>query len=323
MAESSAAGRARRLLALLPFLSEQRLVPLSELAAAVGTDEATVAEDLTVLSLCGGDERDPGQLIGVYVEGDTAEVFADLPALGRPVRLTPAEARALTAALESIGVDPRSALLARLARYAERGVDPEAVARTVRAAFAQDGQASVIAALDVASQRGVVAVIRYASAHSGLESVRRVHPLALHLWRDGWYLVADCESAGEQRTFRVDRITSVSLTREPFERPDGTETVVSPLPEFDALPRATVIFDADEPDLNDRDWPGATFERGEDGVVTASVPYAGSAWLARKVAARLGTARIVEPQDLRAAVVREAQRMLDEADGVTGAVGGR
>ena len=312
MAESSAAGRARRLLALLPFLSEQRLVPLAELAAAVGTDEATVAEDLTVLSLCGGDERDPGQLIGVYVEGDTAEVFADLPAMGRPVRLTPSEARALTVALESIGVDPRSTLLRHLAQHAERGVDPEALARTVRAAFAQDGQAHVIAALDVASQRGLVAAIRYTSAHSGQETLRRVHPLALHRWRDSWYLVADCESAGEQRTFRVDRITAVSITHDVFERPDGTVPDTSPLPEFDTLPRAVVIFDEDGPDLNDRDWPGATFERLPDGAVSASVPFAGSTWLARKVAARLGSARIVEPPALRAAVKREAERMLDQ-----------
>lgn len=315
MAESSAAGRARRLLALLPFLNERRLVPLSELAAAVGTDEATVAEDLTVLSLCGGDERDPGQLIGVYVEGDTAEVFADLPAMGRPVRLTPSEARALTTALESIGVDPRSALLERLARHAERGVDPEALARTVRAAFAQDGQASVIAALDVASQRGLVASIRYASAHSGQETVRRVHPLALHRVRDSWYLVADCESAGEQRTFRVDRITGVSLTHDVFERPDGTIPDTSPLPEFDTLPRAVVLFAEDGPDLNDRDWPGTVFERLPDGTVSASVPYAGSTWLARKVAARLGAARIVEPEALRGAVKREAERMLDQSSG--------
>jgi proteasome accessory factor C len=320
MAESSAAGRARRLLALLPFLKEQRLVPLSELAAAVGTDEATVAEDLTVLSLCGGDERDPGQLIGVYVEGDTAEVFADLPALGRPVRLTAEEARALTTALESIGVDPRSDLLVRLAQHAEGGVDPESLARTVRAAFAQDGQASVIAALDFASQNSVVAVIGYASAGSGRESVRRVHPLALHLWRDAWYLVADCETAGEQRTFRVDRITSVSLTRDPFERPGGEDGIVSPLPEFDTLPRANVVFDGDGPDLNDRDWPGATFERLLDGTVSASVPYAGTNWLARKIAARLGTARAIEPGQLRTAVAREAERMLAEA---TGDAGGR
>ena len=318
MAESPAAARARRLLALLPFLSRKGLVPLSDLAAAVGADEATVADDLTVLSLCGGDERDPGQLIGVCVDGDTAEVFADLPALERPVRLTPSEARAVTAALETIGLDPGSPLLVRLAQHAQRDLDPESVARSVRAAFRQDGQAAVIAALDVASERGVVAVIGYASAHSGRESVRRVHPWALHRWRDSWYLVAYCEAAQEQRTFRVDRITSVALTHDPFERPGGLRDA-SPLPDFDTLPRATVVFDEDGPDLTERDWPGTTFDRLPDGSVVASVPYAGDAWLARAVASRLGSARVIEPAHLRAAVARAAQRMLDDQGGAAAA----
>lgn len=309
MAESSASGRARRLLALLPFLREKGSVPLAELAAAVGSDEATVADDLMVLSLCGGDERDPGQLIGVCVDGDVAEIFADLPALERPVRLTPSEARALTVALETIGLDPRSALLARLAEFAERDSDPESVARTIRASFAQGGQAAVIAALDVASERGVVAIIGYVSAGSDEARERRVHPYAMNRWRDTWYLVAFCEDAREQRTFRVDRITSASLTTEAFARPDGLD-IEAPLPDLDALPRATVVFDADSPDLTDRDWPGSTFNHNADGTVTASVPFTDSAWLARAVAARLGSARVIEPASARQAVVREAARML-------------
>jgi proteasome accessory factor C len=313
MAESAASVRARRLLALLPFLREQGTVALSQLAAAVGTDEATVAEDLTVLSLCGGDERDPNKLIGVYVEGDSAEVFADLPALERPVKLTPAEARALTAALETIGLDPRSPLLTRLAAFSERDADPDGVARTVRASFAQGGQAAVIAALDVAAERGVVTVIGYVSTGSGTARERRVHPYAMNRWRDSWYLVAFCETAGEQRTFRLDRITSVRLTEDRFDLPDGI-VVSSPLPDLDAQPRATILFDEDAPDLNDRDWPGSTFERNDDGTVTASVPCMGSSWLARAVAARLGSARVLGPESMRQAVAREATRMLESLD---------
>lgn len=316
MAESFASARARRLLALLPFLREQGTVPLSELAAAVGTDERTVAEDLTVLSLCGGDDRDPGQLIGVCVDGDSAEVFADLPALERPVRLTPAEARALTAALETIGLDPRSPLVARLAELAERDLDPDSVARTVRASFVQSGQAAVIAALDMAAEHGLVATIGYVTTGSGDERERRVHPYAMHRQRDAWYLVAFCESAQEQRTFRVDRITSASLTQERFERPVALE-VAPPLPDLETLPRATVVFAEDAPDLNDRDWPGSTFRRDPDGTVTASVPYTGSAWLARSVAARLGQARVTEPESLRRDVATEATLMLEELAGRT------
>jgi proteasome accessory factor C len=314
MADASAALRARRLLTLLPFLREKRAIPLAELAAAVGSEESQIAADLTVLSLCGGDERDPNQLIGVLVENGVAEVFADLPALERPVRLTPAEALALVTALQAIGEDATSSLGVKLAAFAARSVEPDTLASTVRAAFAPTGQAAILAALTMSAQRRIGVRIGYVSATSGTEAPRIVHPLALYRWRDTWYLVAYCETAGEERTFRVDRITGVATTGIPFEPPAGFAANASPLPDLDALPRATVRFAADAPDLNDRDWPGAEFERAADGSVTARVPYAGTAWLARAVAARLGDAEVLAPDEVRAAVAESARNMLKALD---------
>lgn len=318
MAETSAAGRARRLLTLLPFLREQRAVPLAELARSVGSDEQQVADDLSVLSMCGGDERDPAQLVGVLVEDGVANVFADLPALEKPVRLTHSEARALLTALQSIGADANLSLVRKLAEFAARATGPDDVASTVRAAFAPGGQAEVLAALNVAAEQRIAARIGYVSQTTGTEGARVVHPYALYRWRDAWYLVAYCETAGEQRTFRVDRITSVATTHEPFASPDGAVPDASPLPDLESLPCATVRFAADAPDLNDRDWPGATFERLADGSVTATVPYAGTAWIARAIVARLGDAEALAPQEVRDAVATTARRMLD----ATGSSGG-
>jgi len=314
MAESSAAARARRLLALLPFLREQRAIALADLARSVGSDESQVADDLSVLSLCGGDERDPTQLVGVLIDEGIAHVFAELPALERPVRLTQAEARALLTALQSIGAGGSSSLAAKLAAFAAQPTDDEGVARAVRAAFAPGGQAAVLAALNVAAERHVSVRIGYVSLTAGSESTRTVHPLALYRWRDAWYLVAYCETAGEQRTFRVDRITSVVSTGESFALPEGVATAASPLPDLESMPRATVRFRSDAPDLNDRDWPGATFERGDDGSVTASVPFAGTGWIARAVVARLGDAEVLAPEALRHAVAASARGMLEELD---------
>jgi proteasome accessory factor C len=315
MPEDSAALRARRLLALVPFLREQRTIPISELADAVGSDESQVAADLTVLSLCGGDERDPNQLVGVIVEDGVAEVFADLPALERPVRLTQAEARALVTALQSIGAGSGSPLAAKLRAFANRTVGPEDLASTVRAAFAPSGQAALLAALAIHAERHVSVRIGYVSATTGAETTRVVHPYALYRWRDVWYLVAYCETAGEERTFRVDRITSVATTGKPFAAPEGFASGASPLPELDSLPRATVRFSSDAPDLNDRDWPGAEFERPGDGSVIAHVPYAGESWIVRAVAARLGEAELLEPPHLRRAVADSARKMLEETSG--------
>jgi proteasome accessory factor C len=264
--------------------------------------------------LCGGDERDPTRLVGVLVEDGVAHVFADLPALERPVRLTHAEARALVTALQAIGVDRNAPLVRKLTEFATRPVGGDDIASTVRAAFAPGGQAAVLAALTVAAEQHVSARIGYVS-NSGAEGGRVVHPYALYRWRDAWYLVAFCETAGEQRTFRVDRITSVETTHRPFEAPEGVARVASPLPDLETLPRATIRFAADAPDLNDRDWPGAVFERSADGSVTASVPYAGSAWIARAVVMRLGDAEVLAPAEVRSAVAVAARCMLERMDG--------
>lgn len=314
MAESSAAARARRLLALLPFLREQRSIPLSELARSVGSDESQVADDLSVLSLCGGDERDPTQLVGVLIDEGVAHVFADLPALERPVRLTHAEARALVTALQAIGADEDSSLATRLAEFAAQPAAADGVARAVRAAFSPGGQAAVLAALNVSAERHIATRIGYVSLTTGLESPRTVRPRALYRWRDTWYLVAFCETAGEERTFRVDRITSVTSTGEPFEAPGGAAAAPNPLPDLESMPRSTVRFASDAPDLNERDWPGATFERANDGSVTASVPFAGTGWIARAVVARLGDAEVLAPHEVRRAVAAAAQGMLDALD---------
>lgn len=308
MARPSATDRARRLLVLLPYLSRQRTIPLAELAQVTGTDKATVAADLTLLSLCGSDDWN---LVGVYVEGDTAEVFSDLPALERPVRLTAAEARALATALEAIGVDPASDLARRLADVAAQGPDLEELGRCVRSSLAPDGQAAVIAALSYAGGARTAARIRYFSADRGTDSVRAVHPYSLYAWRGAWYLLAFCETAGEERTFRVDRITAVEQTSAGFERPEGLPASPAPLPDLAALPRATVRFRADAPDLNDRYWPGASFALQEDGSVVASVPYAGTAWIASRIAARLGEAEVTDPKEVRRAVAARAARLLE------------
>ncbi len=316
MARPSSSERARRLLALLPYLGERGAVPLARLAEVAGTNAETVAADVTVLSMCGAGAGDPLDLIGVYVDGDTAEVFADLPALDRPVRLTAAEALALATALEIVGIDPGGALAGRLDALAGRGVDLEELARGIRSAFVQGGHAAVIAALSAAANERVSVRIAYepAAGTPGAPAAPRVvRPFLLYLWRGAWYLLAYDEKRREERTFRVDRIASIASTGERFERPPGLPVSPTPLPDLESLPVATVRFDADAPDLSDREWPGGRFARAGDGSVTAKIPYAGTGWLARKVAARLGTAEVLFPEELRSAVAEAARHMLEDA----------
>ncbi len=56
-------------------------------------------------------------------------------------------------------------------------------------------------------------------ARDGSATTRVVHPLGLAAKGSSWYLVADTEAG--QRTFRVDRMTSVQPTGQRAERPPG------------------------------------------------------------------------------------------------------
>ena len=58
-------------------------------------------------------------------------------------------------------------------------------------------------------------------ARAGVPTTRTVHPLGLATKAGSWYLVAETEAG--RRTFRVDRIQSVTQTDDDVVRPDGFE----------------------------------------------------------------------------------------------------
>jgi predicted DNA-binding transcriptional regulator YafY len=73
-------------------------------------------------------------------------------------------------------------------------------------------------AVQTAVVEGRQAVLGYV-AGDGTATTRTVHPLGLAVKVSVWYLVADTPAG--QRTFRVDRITSVELTTDAVVRPEG------------------------------------------------------------------------------------------------------
>ena len=314
MPPGDSAARARRLLALLPYLATQGDYPIADVAARAGTDPATLARDLTTLSMCGSDPRDPASMVAVFVDNDLVTIFGPLPSMTLPLRLTAGEARALAAALEMAGADVSSDLQDRLAAAAVDDLDPAQLASTLKAAFADGGVAGVYGALLVAVTTHDVVRIRHEGAGDAGERERLVHPWALAARRGVWYLRGWAEDAGAERTFRLDRISEVEQAGRTFgaseipSSPDAFE----PLSSLSELPRAQVVFARDLPDLTPRDWPGATFEPQPDGTVGASIPYAGTAWIARKVASRLGDAEVTGPQEVRDAVAKMARDLLGQ-----------
>lgn len=309
MPRASAAERARRMMALLPLLTPGAELPLGRLADVVGGTPAEVAADIATLSLCGLPPYSPDELVEAFVEGDVVCVYTAPPALERPLALAPAEAAALAAALEACGRGPDDPLRAKLLAAASAPADAAEIASAVRAAVSPGGVAAIHAAVAAATSSHEALRIEYFSAGRGEVGARVIEPWAMGVDRGVWYVAAWCRSAWGERVFRLDRIRSAEGTGETFTPPADARPPVPAFPAQEASARATVIFDAFS-DVSSREWPGATFAPGEVGQVIAQVPFVSGAWVARRVAARLGSAEVVAPRKLRAEVAGLARRML-------------
>ena len=306
-----AAARAKRMLALLHRLGEGARMPLDDLAAEFGVGREELVRDLETLSICGVEPYDPLALVPLIIEDGEVRAFGELPALDLPVRLTAAEARALVTALETCGTPSDDPLVDKLMRAAAEDVSPEAFGRLVRAAAAPSGSLATYETAAAAVERGEKLRIDYWSAGREGRTTRVVRPHALGNDRGVWYLSACCENAGAERVFRLDRVRAMEPTGETFERPAAPKP---PTPAFTGagLPVAEVLFTAEE-EVSERDWPGATLEPQSDGSTLARIPYSGSRWLARRIAARLGRARVLAPEALRDDVRALANGLLGEA----------
>lgn len=314
MAKPSSSLRAKRLLAILHLFEPNTRIPLEAVAEAVGASTAETVADLESLACCGVAPYTPEALMPVYIEDGYVEVFGELPALDRAVRLSRAEAHAMGAALQAAGLSADDALTAKVLAAATIDVDLAEIERIVRAAGPGTGAGGdALKTLSLSLSQGNAVRITYVSAGSDEVTDRVIEPLGLVHERGAWYVEAFCQKAGALRTFRVDRIRSAALA-EKIEAPRRFSPTGAA---FDAkgLPLARLRFAAEEP-FSEREWPGSVVvETASDGSTLVDVPYGGTGWIARHVMARLGGVEVLEPAEVRDAVADVARYELARQPG--------
>lgn len=292
--------RARRLLALLHLLERDTRVSLNLIAKTLGASVPEITEDLNTLACCGVAPYDPLAMMPIFVEDGMVEVFGELPALDCGVRLSSAEAHALSVALQMAGMSAQDSLVIRLMEATGApSVSPQEIEKTVRSAAAP-GASEVFAPVIRGLRDRQVVHLAYLATSTGVMSERDVEPMQLLAERGVWYIEAYCRTAGALRTFRLDRVHAARVLDERFEPRD-----LSPAGRAlstDSLPTALVRFAPGE-EFSDREWPGSRMIGTDpDGSRVVAVPFAGTAWIARQVAARLGAAEVLEPPAVRQAV---------------------
>lgn len=219
--------RADRLVELLLLLQRRGRVTAAEAAGELEVSERTARRDLDALAMAGlpvyslrgrgggwalaGDGRTDlsgltaGEVRTLFLlTGPSSSAAPELrTALRKLVRALPESFRSTAEAASRAVVVDRSGWNA-----GERRLDDPPLLGQVQRAVVDGRQA----------------VLGYVAA-DGAVTTRVVHPLGLAMKGAVWYLVADTDRG--RRTFRVDRIRTVTLTDDPVVRPDDFDLAVA------------------------------------------------------------------------------------------------
>ena len=281
--------RLRRLLVMLPWLMERGEVSVAEMCRRFELSEHELVKDLELAAMCG---LPPfvDEMVDVFI--DDGMVFAGVPRLfTRPLRLTAPEGFALLAAarvaMQLPGADADGALARALHKLA--------------AALGDDGvvvdapQPPATLAVTAAATRSARLRISYWSPAADRRTEREITPRRVFVDGGHWYVIADDQRSGEQRTFRIDRIEALEPTGvidppRDVEVPAGDSWFAD-----DELPAAVLRVPATGGWVAER-YPTRSVEAVGDGWVI-EVTVASERWL-RDLLLRLGPdAAVLRPTE--------------------------
>ncbi len=312
---ASAASQLARLLALIPWLQARPGVTKAEAAAAFGISVAQLDKDLQLAFTC----ELPGQpevFVDIdYLDSDRITVL-DPQVIGRPLRLRPDEIVALVVGLRALAATPgladRDAVDSVLAKLEDLAGDlrlPSAPSEP--AAGPGPAGAAVTEAVSRALAQRRQLRLRYWVPARDEVTERDVDPMRAVTVDGVGYLEGWCHSSEAVRTFRLDRVVAAEVLDAPAAPPpeatlptDSGTFHPSPgdvLVTLDLAPRARWVSDY---------YPCESVQELADGSARVVLRTA-DARLVRRLVLRLGgSATVVQPPELAAAVVSDAEAAL-------------
>lgn len=294
-------NRAGRLVELVTLLGGRRARTVEEIASHFGVSQRTTYRDLGLLE----------EVHVPLVKDERGYKLMETATL-RPLNLTAAEHAVLKVALANPHLT-RQQPLARALETLESKLDAatarlEESPRALQLAGLDRSGPNAEAALPrlrEAIERRRAAELSYASLSGGRTTRRRLDPWRLFQRAEAWYAVGRCHVHDEPRIFRLDRMTDVEVTAEPFAVPAGFD--------LDAfLEHAWQVFvGPDEHEVvlrfdkslaplieNAVHHPGETKRRLKDGTIEYRAVVSALDELARWIVGFGGQARVVAPAEL-------------------------
>jgi proteasome accessory factor C len=313
----TAADQLRRILHLIPLFADGESHPVTALAGMAGVDREVILQDLLSIS-----ER--FEVPGGFVEGLQIFLEADEVAIVpnhflRPMRLTRSELLALELGLTMLrGERPpeeHRAIAGALVRLdmAVARLPNEEVADDMRvAALSPSADLEHLRRLRQAFRDRRKVRLTYRKADASAPSHRIICPYGIVFASGMWYAVAHCESSEGMRIFRLDRVEDVESLEARFESPRdfSLEAVLGDGRAFQSG-SATTLRVRYSPRI--ARWIAEREGKplGDDGSLTLDHPLADTDWAVRHVLQYGPDATVLEPAEVREAVVRRLAAMTD------------
>ena len=213
------------LLSLVPFLMEHERISVQDAADHFDVKPQVVRDSVELIAVSGI----PGET-GQYQHGDLFDlawddfeendqiVLTNLVAIDDAPRFSGREAAALIAGLQYLSALPENAdhaAIATLMTKLSRG----ASAIPSQLAVEHSESDATLALIRQSVSAGTQLQLDYLNSRGERER-RRVDPLRIESVDADWYLRGWCHLRGAVRTFRLDRISDLTVTDEPIEQHD-------------------------------------------------------------------------------------------------------
>ena len=294
-------------------------VPKSVIMERYGFDERALQEAVDLLMLVNFGAGAYAMYAEIHDDVIHVETEPDGEVFRKPARLSPLEAKALMLALDLLGPLVAATASSDLTSVRAKLVDAFGVYSnpTVPATAPSKDDQRVLTKLTKGLRERRVLTLEYWSQSRGALSERDVEPLALQRLKQHWYLVAWCQDADDIRSFRLDRIKEITVTRRKCgERDVDLSDYLADTPQtLEEMPRTTAVrFAPDAARVIVENRSDATLLK--DGSAVLRLATAGDQWLIEEILKYRGQATVVAPDDLRARVAARAGKLLKELNRV-------
>jgi proteasome accessory factor C len=295
---------------------EGRRLKVREVVEQLQMSEQELREDINVLNVVnfgGGTYVLYAEISHGEIEVDT-EPYSDT--FDRPARLLPIEAKALVAAIDLIGEHlPAGALDSAREKIVDAlGEDP--VREGLQVTSTGGGDSGIAHEITSAIESRKLLELEYYVESEDRFTARVLEPYALINGREGWYVTGYDPAKEDMRHFRLDRIKRAERLEQSYEpRPE-----LDPVADIEGWPRtgtvggsrvAHVWISAEQARWA-REERSVVAELG-DGSIVVEWAFKGEGYLVKEVLKEAGDAAVLEPADLREAVLAAAERLVSTA----------